>query len=482
VRRLFLAALLLTTALAAHAQNLSKALVVPSCNGSTRELAESSLGQLMMNPQGQLCAGSGNAGTANMTTPILSYGNAGPPVGGTFHLPITGSNAWNGNVQLRQSVIPIDGVISNFVILLPVAPITTNYFTLSLNVNGVSTALQCSIGQGGVNLGTPQQCSDAVDQIAVHPGDLLSLQSSVPGGAPAPAPSFITTAMTLTSTNGQESFIGSSPNPFMSTTAIQYFAPGTAALPQATDALASAIMPTAGKLDYLYAVSNPAQLVGNSVRFTVVKNGVPTSIAATCTNAASLCTDLVNAITVVAGDTISIQMCPGGVAGCQAGAASASRAGGFGLRFTPATPDQAMVFGVPVPAGMPAPAVALRLGALSNAVNFVGTFDQNYQNIAPVQMTLGNLTIAQCPGPDTTGAGGVTRTQTLRANGVNQSPTVALVGNSTAACPTLAIGQDTADTYQTNANDLVGLGMTMNTITNASTLEELKYSMTATAP
>jgi hypothetical protein len=477
VRILLLAALLSATTLA-HAQGLSKALVVPTCQ-IPREVEEggSALQQLTMDPQGRLCAAPGNAGSQNMTTPIMWY-NASPAGNLVFYAPVLGG-PWNGSVTFRQSVTPIDGVVANFIAFLPVA-VTTNYYTFSLNVNGTSTLLQCSVGQGGVNLGTTTECSDTVDQIAVHPGDLLSIESSIPGGTPSTVGGLSTMAMTLTSTNGQESLVGGAPNPYLSTTAIQYIGfTGNAA--QITDALASSIMPTAGKLDHLYVVSNLAQAVGASVQYTVFKNGVPTAIVTTCTNAAAVCTDLVDAITIVAGDTISIQICPGGVAGCQAGAATATRTMNFSLRFTPATPDQAMVFSTPV--GLPAPAVAVRIGALVNAVNTVNTNDITYQNISPpVSMTLGDLIVGQCPGPDVAGAGAVTRTQTLRANSAFQAPVVAIVGNSAAPCPTLEIGQDTTHTYQTGPGDTLSLGVTMNTITNAAALGELKYSMTVVMP
>lgn len=476
--RLLLALLLSTTALA-HAQSLSKALVVPSCQGQTLNYAETSLNQLMMDPQGRLCAAGGNAGSANMTTPLMVYANAGPSATAIQSLPLNG-NSWGG-ITIRQTVMPIDGVVANLAVWVAVA-VTTNYYTFSLNVNETSTALQCSIGQGGVNLGTTQQCSDTAHQVAVHPGDYVAIATSFPGGTPSSSGTFAAAATTLTSTNGQESLVGALTNAQISATAIQYSGPGVFQ-PQASDLLGSAIMPTSGKLDHLYATVNGALVAGSSVQFTVFKNGVPTSITTTCTSAAITCTDLIDAITMAVGDTISVQTCPSGIAGCQAGTAIGARYGSFSLRFQPSTPNQAAVFGVPNPTVQPAPAVALRVGALSNPVNFAGGVDTNYSNIAPpTPMTLGDLIVGQCPGPDVTGAGGVTRTLTLRANSAYQSPTVALVGNSTAPCPTLEVGQDTTHTYQSPASALLSMGMTMNTITNASTLGAFKYSMTATVP
>jgi hypothetical protein len=356
--------------------------------------------------------------------------------------------------------------------------ILANYYTFSLNVNGVSTPLQCSIGQGGVNLGTTTTCSDSADQVIVNAGDLLAIQSSVPGGAPTAGNAFMTFAMTFTGANPQDSVIGGVTTN-LSATAIQY-AGFSEAAPVATDAVASSVMPTAGTLDRLYVALSATQAAGSSYQFTIMKNGVATGLVATC-DVSSLCGDLSDAVNIVAGDTISLQFCPSGVAGCQGGNSPAVRAGEFSLRFKPSVVNQAMLFGMP--SQFPPVVAALRLGALVSVVNFVSAVDTNYQSVAPgLSMTLGNLTVAQCPGPDSTGAGGVTRTFTARMGGVNQTPTVAIPGSSISACPALLTVRDTTHTFQATSGALLNLATSMNTVTNASTLAELKYSMTATVP
>jgi hypothetical protein len=66
--------------------------------------------------------------------------------------------------------------------------------------------------------------------------------------------------------------------------------------------------------------------------------------------------------------------------------------------------------------------------------------------------------------------------------GVNQTPTVAIPGSSISACPALLTVRDTTHTFQATSGALLNLATSMNTVTNASTLAELKYSMTATVP
>jgi hypothetical protein len=97
-------------------------------------------------------------------------------------------------------------------------------------------------------------------------------------------------------------------------------------------------------------------------------------------------------------------------------------------------------------------------------------------------MTLGNLTVAQCPGPDSTGAGGVSRTVTLRKGGVSQTPSVVVPGTAINACPTLTTQRDTSHTATAATADMLGLLTTLNTVTNAAALAEFKTSMTATVP
>lgn len=470
-----LAGLLSCTALVAEAQSLSKALVVPSCG--TPAPPGSPLSNFTMNTSGRLCS-LGGGGGANMTTPILWYDGA-PNATITTWSGFFGQ-VWTNGATVRMMPSPIQGVLANLVVQTSL--ITTNYLNIGLYINGTLSPLQCSVGQpGGVNPGTTTTCSDPIDQVHVNPGDLLQLQSSVPGGA-ANQPTFAAIGMTLTSENGQESLIGGGTAGPIATAAISYTGLNQNNI-STTDALASSVMPTSGVLDHLYLRQNVAEAGAASKQYTIFKNGVATGIVALCTGGAVLCTDLTHAIAVAPTDTISLQICPGGVAGCPGASTAASAYTNFSLRFSPSTPNQTVLFNVP--AVLPQAVVAARYMGVNGATSGQAGSDVNSQNAAPIlatHMTLGNLTVAQCPGPDTTGAGGVTRSFTLRANGVNQSPTVAILGNSAAPCPALEIVRDTTDTYQATTGTLLNLVTTLDTITNASALAELKTSMTATVP
>jgi hypothetical protein len=463
VKRLLLALLLSTSA--AHAQSLSKALVVPTCTpGRELEQAGPGLQQLTQDTQGRLCAAATNAGGANMVTPLM----VNTTVVGTTTTP-TGQNPFSSNWNspiLRGSPSPIPGTVSSLTVHT-LAQIVTGYYTFSFYVNG-ATSLQCSIGQGGPNLGTNQQCSDTVDTADVYAGDIIAYQS-IATGTPTATGNIGLSAL-FTSANGQESLIGSSTNNFISQTAITYIGPSIYQL--GTDQLAAAVMPTDGIVDHLY-VSVPYALPATaSIQFTVFKNGVATSITTTCSaqTMPQQCTDLTHSLSVAPRDTISLQICPSNAAGCAAGPSVGNVTMAFSLRWQPTVLHQAVLFGNTI--NNSATTNYLAVAGTQNAT--VSTNETLVQNIAPATMTLGNLLAAQCPAISVT----VSRNVTLRSNSVSRAPTVTLPAGPT-VCPTLDIEQDTTDTYQTSANELLSI-ITVPTGGGQNPL--FRASMTATVP
>jgi hypothetical protein len=461
VKRLLLALLLSTTALA-HAQGLSKALVVPTCTPG-RELEETAPGlqQLTQDTQGRLCAAATNAGSVNMVTPLM-VSAVGPPATAVFGQNPFGSN-WNA-ATLRASPSPIPGTISNLTVSTQNV-IAVGQYTFALWV-GASTALQCSVGQGGINLGTTQRCSDTTDTIDVYAGDLLAWQST-PVGTPTVTGQMSISAL-FTSANGQESLIGGATNNFMVTTAISYLGPSTLAAVTANELGASVVMPTAGILDYLYISLGSPVAINSSIQFTVFKNGIATGIVATCTNPGLTCHDLTHALNVVAGDTISLQICPSNIAGCPAGVASGGPTMGFSLRWQPTVLHQAVLFNT---ANANSPATNHTTMAAGGGWS---TNETIYQNIVPATMTLGNLIAAQCPDVSAT----VPRVVTLRSNGASQAPSVTLP-LGTEVCPTMSMAQDTTDTYEASAGELLNY---LSTASGGLTATNFKTSMTAIVP
>lgn len=466
MKRLLLA-LLLSTSAAAHAQSLSKALVVPTCaSGRELEQAGPGLQQLTMDTQGRLCAAATNAGGANMVTPLMVN---------TFLVPaatLYGQNPFGSNwntIAVRGSPSAIPGTLSNLTVHTQTA-VTTGYYTFSFNVAGVQTPAQCSIGQGGPNLGTTTQCSDLVDTVAVHSGDIIAF-SSIGSGAPS-ATGNVSLSGLFTSANGQEGLIGGATNNFMAQTGASYLGPSQLAALNGTELPASVVMPAAGVLDHLYISLGNVPAAGSAVQFTVFKNGAATGITVTCTNATGLrCSDLVDALSVAVGDTISLRICPSTTVGCPAGVAIGNVTMAFSLRWQPTVLHQAVLF---ANANGLSTSVSGIYSAIAASLSY-NVDETLYRNIAPGTMTLGNLTVALCPDIAST-----PRSMTLRSNSIDQPPSVTLPAGSN-ACPTLRTGQDPDNTYQATAGQLLTL-VTALTSAAGNSAANFKTSMTAVVP
>jgi hypothetical protein len=405
-------------------------------------------------------------GVSLTSTPTYSGFVAGPP---------------NAALNTRQMPMAIAGKVS--ALRVSGASITTNFVTYGLNVNGVLSALQCSVGTGGgVNPGNTTSCVDnnSADIPTLNPGDLVVWQSYAPGGAATGTGGALSAL--FTSTVGQESLFGATTQSW-SAAAIGYSAPSTGAPLQTTEYVASDIMPAPVTIDRLRAFFTTS-LGTNKLEMSAFKNGVKTLLDVTCTGSTT-CVENTDSVSFAAGDTFSVQLCPGGVAGCPAGTASSGNFANYSFRSVPATPNQAVIFTNSV-AAFPGNNVSNTFGALGGGAYTLGgetqTNNRNIMPTLPVTATFGNLWVAQCPGPDSTGAGGVTRTFAARLNGVSQTLAISMPGTAINACPTLTVAHDSAHTFTTTTPDLVGTLTTLNTTTNGVTVSAFKTGATVTVP
>jgi hypothetical protein len=417
-----------------------------------------------------------------MTTPIFVWGAVPSP--STFgYAPFGISASWNGAITARQGQTAISGAIGNLTVSSPIA-ISTNYYTNTLYVNSNPTSLVCSVGVGGTNLGTTTFCADNAHSVTVNSGDLVTVRSDVPGGAATTYTAAPRVSATITSVNGQEQWL-----PLWlgipSATAINYV--GLAAAASATEGLVSFVVADPGAITGLRGyLEGTAAGAGKWWQFTVFQNGVATAIiagdSANCGGASSLqCFDYAHSITVAAGDVISVQICPTATSalgtGCPVSALGAPAAANIalGLRFVPANANHGLLFTVPVT--LPPVSVANNFLAATGNLG-AGTTEALGQVVAPVNMTVGGLFATQCPGP----GAAVTRSVTLRSNGVSQSPTV-IVPSGATACPTLSPApQDNTHTYSVPSGALLDELTLLNTVTGAATVTEFKTGMWGTVP
>jgi hypothetical protein len=414
-----------------------------------------------------------------MVTPILQYGlgvslTSSPTYSGFF------GGAGNPTQGTRQVASAIAGKVSN--LQVAASNVTANNVTFGLTVNGALSALQCSVGNGGgTNPGTTTGCSDTTDTITVNAGDTLAWESVALNGTATGGGGLLGALFTSTAPSGQESQIGATTQA-MPTSSITFSSPAANNTTQTSDLLASAIMPTAGTLDRLRAQFF-STLGGSKLQLVVYKNGVATGIAPTCTGSTT-CTDLVDSVSVVAGDTISIQLCPANTATCPSGTApGAGNYVNWSMRWTPATTNQALALTVPTVA-YPGNNTGNTFGGFNGGQYNLGTEAgaRNTMPVLPVTATFSNLWVAQCPGPDSTGAGGVTRTLAVRLNGVSQTLAISMPGSAVNACPTLTVAHDATHSFTSNSAGLVGILTTNNTTTNGVTLTTFKTGAVVTVP
>ena len=405
-----------------------------------------------------------------MATPILSLvgGTTAPSnsvVDYAYIVNTSGVNNFTSSSTTRTWIIATAGTISNLVVTFPTT-VTQGSYALVLMDNGSPTSLTCTIG-----IGTgPQTCTDISDAPTVTAGDLLQWRVT-PTGTPTAQTAQVQLSALFTSTVGQESpLFGGGPGN-MSTVAAT---PNYSGLNNAigwftTDAVASSVVPVPGVIDKLMVEQSGSSGSGASYTYTVYKNGVATSLgAANCVisgTSATTCSDLNagDAITVAAGDTISIQS-------LASASAPTARSATTGLRWVPTTANQALLFVNPYSV----PTTTATRYLVLNGGSIAGGSAAAEGTVAPIGMTLKNLYVAQCPGP----GAGVTRTYTLQAGGVNQNPTVTMAAGTT-ACPTLSVASDT-HSYSPSAATLLNYVTTVSGTNTA--LTEMKIGMVATVP
>ena len=413
---------------------------------------------------------------SGMKTPILALASpsaTNPTTAGAanYYGFINGSAiAATSTLSLHQGVMPVAGTLSALNVDVNTSPGGAATWTASAVYNGsVSTALQCVIAAGTApGFGTGSACASGALSVVV--GDLVAWDMVAAG-----TPSALTTPFQLSAlfqaTSGQHSPIVGIGNANMSTSALQYLGLGQSAGLQTTEYIASVVFPTGGTLNSMtVALNGGAPGAGAAVTVNVVQNGTWANTSGVSTGlecqisgaSATKCLPAANtgaAITVSAGDTISVQLCPstssgGPITGCPTD--SGATGGGWtavptargitvGFDWTPTTANYAVVFSNMGTA--PATASNVYFNSSGNITN-EGT-EVYGENVTPngTTVTLEGYYVNQCPGP------GASRTRTTqpRSAAGNVGTTVAFTNNAT-ACPTMNAGNGSwsATTVATN--------------------------------
>lgn len=353
--------------------------------------------------------------------------------GATNYFSVVGSNGVSNTTEnLVETIVATGGTISKLRINLTAAPSTGKSFVYTLRVNGVDSALTCTVADAATT------ASDTTHSVSVAAGDRVSIKA-VPSGTPTA--STVRLCVSFTGTTANESLIlGSTRNTQLSTGSTEYLYISGENSPQSTESTTRMVVPTGGNVKNLYIDLITATGVGKTRTFTLLKNGVATSLVVAITNG-STGNDTTHSVSVVAGDELSIQSDVTTVP-----AASGVR---YGMKFVATTDGESLIFGNNN-ASNPG-AVQTRYFNLPDPGSIGSTTETNVGYLANAT-TLKKLYVVNNVAPGS----GNTETRDLRVNQASPANdlSVAITGTATT-------GNDTTHTVTVADGDIIDMRMVM---------------------
>jgi hypothetical protein len=245
-------------------------------------------------------------------------------------------------------------------------------------------------------------------------------------------------------------------------------------LANATRTAVETVLPTAGTIDKLYAQPYSSPGV-NGYWVTVYKNGAPTGLTCRITSTAT-CSELTQTVSLVAGDLISVEGCPGMVtapsAGCTPGTAPTSAPIHISVRWVPTTPGEYIVM-ANSPAGTPAGAANNYFSLSGAGINAVTT-ENITSNISPMTFTLKKLYFSLLTAP----GGSAARAVTLRSGAASVGTPGALSATITGSATS---GTDTTNSYQASSGNMLDW-LASNPVATPSPTGGWRASVVVTVP
>jgi hypothetical protein len=211
--------------------------------------------------------------------------------------------AWTANEWQRQVMCPAAGTFKSLRILLDAAPGLGTSYTFTLRINGNPTTLTIQLSDAETT------DVDLVNAPAVSAGDLVALECAPAGG---PAAVNCLYSVIFEGTVAGESVIMGSVTAFQYTPgANRYIAlSGNGPWFQVNTFMSWQTISTPGTMKNLYIQVRTAPGAGQSVTFTVQKDGVDTALTVTLNNLETTKSDLVNSVAFVATDNICLRVTP----------------------------------------------------------------------------------------------------------------------------------------------------------------------------
>lgn len=367
-----------------------------------------------------------------MQTPILSHaiGNSGISNSAARFLSfaggINGGITASSNTTIRHPCA-IAGTVSNMEVFFPTA-IAAGQYTVTLQVNGTDTSLTGVITSGNF-------LSDATHSITVAAGDDLCWHFTPSGTPTAQVVGMAISCIFTATTTGESVIFGCAGS---TTTTSIYMQPG-ASTNAANDATASGIIAAPGVIDHLYARSSAVPGGVAAWTFTAQQNEGASSIVAIITSAISTNSDLIDSITVAAGDRLSMAAIATGTP------TTATLL--WSMRWKPTTNGQALLF-MTANGTMPANSADRFLPLASQGTNLS---TETSFTVAPLACTIKNMYVRQLPQITS----GTSRAITLRAGtGSGQSSqTLSVVFTNGGVTD----DHDTTNSYSASLGDLLSL-------------------------
>ena len=416
------------------------------------------------------------AGGSPMVTPILADWTLIPSNSATSVMAINGGVAGTSLLTSRPVPAIIAGTVGNLKVNFPTT-LTQGSWVITLLVNGSAAGspgnVSCTIDT------THASCADTTNTAAFNANDTLAWQFAESGTPTAQTIMQVSSTIT-SSTNGQGILFGAWQNSTgkdPSASAANYGQFGGSTTWSSTDALGSSLIAANGTFDGLSisAGTVPGGIL-TSV-FTVFHNGSRTNITCTLTGAASTCNDAIgggHSFSVSAGDTISLESCPGSIVtnSCVAAGTPATATIRYSIGWIPTISGEALV-SLNYVGSLSTSAVRYQIlnggGPASQTA-----IETNVLQIVPIASTLKKLYVST----DAALSGTQTRTQANRhGTGSGQSTgtlTCALNSTHTTTC------NDTANSYSASAGDFINW---ISTPTNSPpTTADFKIGSVITVP
>lgn len=378
----------------------------------------------------------GVGGNPQITQPILSMTSSATGLSTSVpsYVSIGMSSAFAAYTSLvgtRRSPIAIPGTMTNLTANF-VQGVGTGTWTVTIqkgtsSTSSTDTALTCTVSSG-------TSCSDTSDTVLFAAGDDVEIKITPNGSVPATNTN-IQVSTSFTGQNLNEAFLFSPYSALVSTSVNEW--QGFVSLqPTATnDAGVASMVSTSGTIDQLYVRTQPAPGAGKTYQLTVFKNGVATGITCTVSGTSPTCNDTntSHAVSLAIGDTISIQIAPGGTPTAAALMAS--------VRWVPDVAKEVPLFGVAnaTPTGNVAEFLSIA------EASGISTSEAAAQALVPIGMTFKKLRVVRSSVP----GGAASQLTQMRSGGVDAGALGCSITSATTLCT------DNTDTYSPSVNSLV---------------------------